>query len=265
MTAAEPTRSVPSAVPTAVPASIGLWVSSLGGSFMISRYAKAAADEQGFAGIWTSYFAGRAGLLGPVDADVVAAVIAFYPPEVVRVGWEAALQTVPDIRSAGLRYARACHEWGRARLDGVEGLGRLADLTLAVARQADVTGLPLFAAWRALPPPADDPARLAHGLELLREHRGGLHVAAVLAGGLTPLQAILAGPGGEANATFFGWTGPFEDPGPYRELRQRVEGATETAAARAYEVLDDGELSELAEGLEMVGAHLARRATLGRS
>ena len=43
-------------------------------------------------------------------------MIAFYPPEVVRVGWEAALETVPDIRASGLRYAQACHEWGRARL-----------------------------------------------------------------------------------------------------------------------------------------------------
>ncbi len=246
-----------------VPPSIGLWVSSIGGQFMISRYAKAAADEQGFPGIWTSYFAGRAGLLGPVDADVVAAVIGFYPPEIVRVGWEAALATVPDIRESGLRYAEACHEWGRARLSGVDGLGRVADLALTVARQADVAGLPLFAAWRALPPPADDEARLAHALELLREHRGGLHVAAVLAGGLTPLQAILAGPGGEANATFFGWTGPFEDPEPYRARRAEVEAATEAAASRAYEVLDDAELAELADGLEIVGAHLARRATLG--
>ncbi len=265
MTGQNPASTDPASAQPTVPASIGMWVSSLGGSFMISRYAKAAADEQGFAGIWTSYFAGRAGLLGPVDPDVVAAVIAFYPPEVVRVGWEAALETVPDIRATGLRYAQACHEWGRARLGGVTGLGRLADLALTVARQADVTGLPLFAAWRSLPLPVDDAARLAHALELLREHRGGLHVAAVLAGGLTPLQAILAGPGGEANAIFFGWTGPFEDPAPYRETRARVELATEAAAARAYEVLDDAELAELADGLEMVGAHLARRATLGGS
>jgi hypothetical protein len=230
---------------------------------MISRYAKAAADDQGFAGIWTSYFAGRAGLLGPVDADVVTAAIAFYPADVVRVGWEAALATVPDIRASGLRYAQACHEWGRARLAGVEGLGRLADLALTVARQADVAGLPLLAAWRALPLPSDDAARVAHALELLREHRGGLHVAAVLSGGLTPLQAILSGPGGEANASFFGWTGPFEDPEPYRALRAEIEVVTEAAAARAYEVLDDAELAELARGLEMVGAHLARRATLG--
>lgn len=176
---------------------------------------------------------------------------------------EAALAAVDDIRVSGRRYAAACHEWGRARLAGAEGLGRFADLALTVARQADVAGLELFAAWRALPVPADDPARAAHALELLREHRGGLHVAAVLSGGLTPLQAILAGPGGEPNATFFGWTGPFEDAGPHRAKRAEIESRTEAAAARAYEVLDDAELAELAADLEMLAAHLAARATLG--
>lgn len=235
----------------------------LGGAFMISRYAKAAAVEQGFHGVWTSYFAGRCGLLGPVDADVVAAAVAFYPADVVRAGWRAALEAVDDIHASGLRYAHACHEWGRARLAGLDGAGRLAELALTVARQADIAGLPLFAAWRALPLPADDEARLTHGLQLLREHRGGLHVGAVVTSRLTPLQAVLAGPGGEANATFFGWTGPFEDPAPFVQARAEVEARTEAAAARAYAVLDDAELAELASGLDKVAAHLAARATLG--
>ena len=245
-------------------ASIGALVPALGGGFMISRYAKAAAVEQGLDGVWTSYFAGRAGVLGDVDADVVCAALCFYPADVVRAGWQAA-QAVVDVRAAGLRYAHACHEWGRGRLDGTDGLARLAELSLQVVRQADVAGLPLFAAWRALPLPADPPARAAHALHLLREHRGGLHAAAVLTGGLTPLQAILAGPGGKANASFFGWTGPFEDAAPYAELRAQAERRTQEAASRAYAVLDDAELAELASGLEMAAAHLQARATLGGS
>jgi hypothetical protein len=241
---------------------IGALVPALGGAFMISRYAKAAADEQGLHGVWTSYFAGRAGVLGDVDADVVTAALCFYPADVVRAGWEAA-RAVVQVRAAGLRYAQACHDWGRARLAGAEGLERLAELSLQVARQADVAGLPLFAAWRALPLPADPPARAAHGLHLLREHRGGLHAAAVLTGGLTPLQAILAGPGGQANAAFFGWTGPYEDATPYAELRAEVERRTQEAASRPYAVLDDAEVGELVRGLEMAGAHVRARATLG--
>ncbi len=247
----------------AVPASIGTLVPALGGAFMISRYAKAAAVEQHLEGIWTPYFAGRAGLLGPVDPGVVSAVLPFYPVDLVRSGWQTALETVADVRASGLRYAQACHEWGRARLAGLDGVGRLAELALAVARQADAGGLTLFAAWRAVPLPPDDEARAAHALHLLREHRGGLHIAALVTGGLTPLQAILAGPGGESNATFFGWTGPFEDPAPHLRARALVEERTEAAAAPAYEVLDDAELAELAQLLESVGAHLTTRATLG--
>ena len=243
-------------------ATIGTLVPVLGGAFMISRYAKAAAVEQGLEGAWTAYFAGRAGLLGDVDADVVAAALCFYPPDVVRVGWQAARATV-QVRAAGLRYAQACYAWGRARLADAPGLDRLAELTLQVARQADVAGLPLFAAWRQEPLPTDDEARAAQALHLLREHRGGLHAAAVLTGGLTPLQAILAGPGAEANAAYLGWTGPFEDPAPYAELRAEAERRTQSAALRAYAVLDDTEIAELAAGLQIVGAHLQARATLG--
>ncbi len=244
-----------------VPVSIGRGIGSLGGAFMISRYAKAAAAEQGFTGIWTSYLAGRVGVLGEVDADVVTAAIAFYPPDLVRGSWAAACATVP-VRQAALRYAAACHAWGEARLGGFDGAGRLAELTLTVAREADVAGAPLFAAWRALPLPGSDEARAAHGLQLLREHRGAQHIAAVLSCGLTPLQAVLAGPGGEGNAVFFGWQPPFEDPTPYTAIREEAERRTELAAARPYAVLDDAELAELAALLETGSAHARERATL---
>jgi hypothetical protein len=230
---------------------------------MISRYAKAAAVEQGLTGIWTSYLAGRVGVLGEVEADVVCAVIGFYPPDVVRELWAAVRATV-DVRAASLRYADACHAWGQARLAGFEGAGRLAELTLEVAREADVAGAPLFAAWRALPLPSSDEARAAHALMLLREHRGAMHLGAVLACGLTPLQAVLAGPGGEGNAVFFGWKPPFEDPAPYAAPRDEAERRTELAAARPYGVLDDAELAELAALLEKGSEHARARATLER-
>jgi hypothetical protein len=243
--------------------SVGTSIAALGGAFMISRYAKAAAVEQGLDGVWTSYFAGRAGVLGAVDADVVVAAITFYPADVVRVGWKAALSVV-DPLAAGRRYARACQDWGRARLGGFAGAARLAELAETVVREAEAAGLPLFAAWRALPLPPDADARAAQLLHLLREHRGGLHGAAVLSTGLTPLQAILAGPGGEPNAAFFGWQPPYEDAGPLRPLRHEAERRTEAMAGRAYAVLDDTELGELGSLVEMAGAHARERATLER-
>lgn len=259
--AASVAASVAAPAAASVAASAKGAVISLGGAFMISRYAKAAAADQGFEGIWTSYFAGRCGALGAVDADVVSAALVFYPADVVRVGWEAAWASTDPARSA-TRYAQACHEWGRAKLDGFTGAGRLADLAGRVAAAGDVAGLPLFAAWRATEVPADDPARAALALQVLREHRGGLHGVAVLAQGLTPLQAILSGPGGQANAAFFGWRGPFQDVSGLREARAQAESRTDELAGRAYAALTDGESAELAGLLDKAVAHVAGRATL---
>jgi len=246
---------------TTCAASVKGAIGSLGGAFMISRYAKAAALDQGLEGAWTSYFAGRCGVLGAVDADVVTAALAFYPADVVRVGWQAAWASTSPERSTA-RYAQACHEWGRVKLADFSGAGRLAELAGTVAAAADLAALPLFAGWRAVQPPADDLARAAQAMHVLREHRGGLHAVAVLAHGLTPLQAILAGPGGEPNATFFGWRGPFEDVSELGGAREAAEAHTDDLADRAYAVLDDVEQAELAGLLDKAVAHAFGRATL---
>lgn len=236
-------------------------VVTLGGGFMISRYAKAVGVELGLEGGWTSYYAGRCGVLGAVDADVVTAALVFRPADAVREGWETVLAaTMPAAASAS--YARACQEWGRAKLDGFAGAGRVAELCGLVGAEAEVAGLPLFAGWRAMPLPPDDEARAAQALHVLREHRGGLHAVAVLASGVTPLQAILAGPGGERNATFFGWTGPFEDVSTLAAARLAVEENTAQLVAPAYAVLDDAEQAELADLLDKAVAHVYPHATL---
>jgi hypothetical protein len=196
-----------------------------------------------------------------VDADVVTAAFGFYPADTVRVGWEAAWMTTDPARAAA-RYTQACHEWGRARLQGFTGAARLAELAGTVAATADVAGLPLFAAWRAVPLPLDAPARAAQALHVLREHRGGLHLVAVVAAGLTPLQAILAGPGGAANAGYFGWTGPYQDVAFLAAERVGAEVATDLLADRAYLVLDTAEQAELADLLGKAVAHAFPRATL---
>src|SRR4029434_4894210 len=79
----------------------------------------------------------------------------------------------------------------------------------------DGAGLPLFAAWRAMPVPDTAPgAQAAVNLHLLHEHRMGVHVVAVRPAGLTPLQAIIAGPEGETGAVAFGWQPPYPPAGP---------------------------------------------------
>jgi hypothetical protein len=219
-------------------------IHGLGGAFMRNRATRERGTQLGVPG-WAFYVAGRAGVLGNVDADVVAATMVFFPTPWVREHWEMARAVLqPD--EAARQYAAACHRWGRERLAGAEGLDRLVELARGVVDGVEPAGLPLFAGWRALPLPDDDPARVAHLAMVLREHRGNLHALAVLAQGLSPLEAHVAGPLGAANAEFFGWPQPYPDPGPLADRWQAAEAATARLTAPAFAVLDESERAELA-------------------
>ena len=99
--------------------------------------------------------------------------------------------------------------------------------------------MPLFAAWRAMPIPDDSPgARAAVLAHLLREHRGAAHIIAIRASDLTPLEAIIAGPEGEAGATAFGWQPPYPPFEPLMRRRAWAEAVTDRIAGEAYRVLD---------------------------
>lgn len=209
-------------------------------------------------GRWEFYFGARAGVLGTVDADVVAAACGFFASGLVRPAWDAALAAAApgDLVREDVTL---CIAWARRHLAGLPGLERLADLATQVADGADATGRVLFAAWRALPDPADDPAaRAALALLRLREHRGGGHLLAVAAEGLTPLRAILAGQGpGKAAAN--GWQPPY--PVVTEHDRQRLDAAerrTDVLAGTAYDVLDAQARAELVELLQSARRHVAR-------
>lgn len=218
-------------------------VDSVGGAFMTSRATRARGAALELPD-WRIYVAGRAGVLGDVDADVVTAALVFFPPPWVREHWEAARAVLPPAEAAR-EYAEACRDWGRAKLGAAEGLDRLAALAERVVAAVDPPGLPLFSGWRALPLPEDPPARVAQLLMVLREHRGNAHALAVLAHGLTPLEALVAGPNGPSNATFFGWPPPYPDPGPVRERWRAAEAATGRLVAPAFTALDAAERAEL--------------------
>jgi hypothetical protein len=120
----------------------------------------------------------------------------------------------------------------------------------------------LFAGWRAMPAPADTAAGAALALHVLRELRGGAHITAIAASGLTPAEAALSAPpprGGEAWARDLGWPEPYVDPASLGERRARAETLTTTLVAPAYEALDGAERSELV-GL-LATAHAAAAAS----
>ena len=229
-------------------------IAATGGRFMMWIPALKKGTALGFPKGWFFYVAGRGGVLGDVDADVVAAAFVYFRRDWLREQWETARSVMPP-KQAAAEYSAACWDWGREHLAGVDGLPRLVELLSRAADAADPAGAPLFAGWRALPRPEDPEGATAQLLMVMREHRGGMHAMTVLAEGLTPLEAVITG-GGEANAKFFSWPEPYPDPAPLRAAYDAAEQRTTRLASRAYEALSDQERGELVELVTTVQSHL---------
>ena len=139
-----------------------------------------------------------------------------------------------------------CARWGEENLAGTLGLNRLVGLAERVVIAADATGMPLFAAWRAMPVPDGGPgAHLAVLAHLLREHRSGAMLLAVRACGLNPVEAIIAGPDGEAEAVALGWQPPFPPRAPLIRRYAYAEALADRMAGQAYAALTPAERPEL--------------------
>jgi hypothetical protein len=219
-------------------------VNKLGGAFGTCPKTLRRARELGLTG-WAFYVAGRGGALGDVRSDTVASALGFIAPEAVHDGWESARRVGRPDQIAGYNLVECCR-WGREKLTGLPRLARVIELTERVVLAAEPAGLPLFAAWRAMPVPADDPgSRAAALLHLLREHRGGAHLIAVRCSGLTPLEAIIASPDGEAGAIAFGWQPPYPVLAPLVRRRVLAEALTDRIAGEAFRALNVQERIEL--------------------
>ncbi|SCF43513.1 hypothetical protein GA0074696_5840 [Micromonospora purpureochromogenes] len=206
---------------------------------------------------WAFYITGRAGALGDVRAETVAAAVGFIAPDAVADGWDAAARVVRPLEVANANLAECCR-WGAQHLDDLPGMPRLAALLERVVTAADATGMPLFAAWRAMPVPQHAAgARAAVALLLLREHFTGAYLLAVRAAGMTPLEAVLAGPEGEAGASACGWSPPYPPVGPLVRRRLWAEAMTDRLTATAFRTLRPGEGAELVELLTATRALLA--------
>ncbi|WP_185923755.1 SCO6745 family protein [Streptomyces sp. WAC05374] len=245
-----------------------------------------ATDER-----WPSYFAWRAAPLGPVGAGQVAsAFYSFSPAMVERHVPEAWRVAAPgDVLAARLRAMDRFYR----RLPGadVDALKEAADLARRAAEAAVHAGRPLAAANAALPWPDAPHLVLWQAATVLREHRGDGHLAALLAAGLDPVEALVsfAAVGAASTETFAsrGWSadewaaarerlaarglvaadGGATDAG--RALRAEVERRTDELAAGPWAVLgehDTARLSELLGGvwLAVLGSGLLpRENTLG--
>jgi hypothetical protein len=223
-------------------------IGSLGGGFMLSEQAKAKGKALGTGG-WGLYMIGRGGVLGDVHPHVVTAALAFFPYDRVETGWERGRAVLPPADGAAA-FADVCHEWARARVASVDGLDRLATLLADVAEAGDVAAAPLYAGWRAMPLPDEPAERVVQLCHVLREQRGAVHAVAVLASGLSPLEAVLTA-GGAGNATFFGWPEPYPDVTALADRRAAADALTDELAGTPWAALDETAFAECAELLDV--------------
>jgi hypothetical protein len=201
------------------------------------------------------YFLGRGGVLGDVEAEVVISAFGYFNPDVVRTMWDTGRERVAPREAARAHFACGA-DLGRAKLSDVEGLDAFCAAADAVNQAADYVGLPLYAGFRGEPLVEDLPGRAMQLTAVLREFRGGAHLVAVRASGLSARTAhYVTRPN---DGPMFGWP---EDGAPTvtdqdRQAMVAAEALTDAIVRPAYAVLDDAGADALATGAERIAAAL---------
>ncbi|WP_028815565.1 SCO6745 family protein [Streptomyces flavidovirens] len=142
-----------------------------------------------------AYFAGRGAAMGAVGAGVITAaffnfnhdLVARHVPEV----WSIASPGVvleARLRAVDTTLRRLLGEEAVASDEMAEAAG----LALRAAEACTRHARPLYAAHADLPVPERPHLAYWHAATLLREHRGDGHLAALLAAGLDPLEALVS-------------------------------------------------------------------------
>ena len=201
------------------------------------------------------YVMGRGGVLGDVEWPVVQSVFAYFKPDLIRDAWTAG-KAIIDPRTAGRAYVESCHEYGRLKLAGVDGLDAFCNAAAAVNDAVEVAGLTLYAAARSEPLAEDAPARAMQLVAVLREFRGSAHLVALTASGVSAKEAhYINRP--EAMA-LFGWS-EGEEPAvtdEHRRLVKEAEALTDRLVTPAYSVLDEDGRAAMLDGIRAVSAAL---------
>jgi hypothetical protein len=224
---------------------------------------RAATDALGCKGGWMGYFGMRAAPLGAASPELVTAVFYnFAPRKVARALPDAWAVASPD-------------DYLRVRLEGADkALRRIlgdvgtpeieeaADLARAAARAAPIAGRPLAAANRALPWPSEPHLVLWHASTILREARGDGHVAALVAHGIGPCQALaLYAREHSLDPAYMraarGWTVEEWEAADVPGDLAAVERATDAAALAPWEALGAGPASRFIELMTPLALRIA--------
>jgi hypothetical protein len=197
------------------------------------------------------YVLGRGGVLGDVAPDVVGSAFGYFAPSLIEKIWVSASAICPP-RVAGHEAMLGAADVGRHRLSDIGDLSAFCAAAQSVSAPVNSAGLALFAGVRAEPLPVDPPAAAMANLVVLREMRGSMFLAALVAQGVSPRVAhFRQHPNDYA---LFGWD-ENDPPVVSEDDIARIEQAeivTDLLCANAYGVLDDDARRDLLEGLERI-------------
>ncbi len=142
------------------------------------------------------YFASRSAPMGEASAETVIATFYNFNPASIRAVIPAAWQTVRADELIDARFTAADAALRRLLGDDALASAELAEASelarnAALAACDHLPGRPLFAGHASLPWPTDPHLVLWHAQTLLREFRGDGHIAALVADGVSGIEALL--------------------------------------------------------------------------
>ena len=228
----------------------------------------------GLKGARMGYFASRAAPMGAVPAEVVTATFFNFHPSVVHRAIPDAwtLATPGDILAARFRVVdRALRRiWG----DDVDSpdVREAAELARTAAAGGSPQGRPLYAGHAALPWPSEPHLVLWHAVSLLREYRGDGHIAALVAAGVGPAEALhLHATSGEFPVDLLKLTRAWPEDEWGAALARLVDAGlmvadgalTESGSALRQHVEDTTDALAMAPWLHLGAAGCARLGELG--
>ncbi|MCL4446523.1 MAG: hypothetical protein M1134_06630 [Actinobacteria bacterium] len=228
-------------------------IGEIGHLFYFAPETLKRAEELGIDG-FRFYFLGRGGVLGDVEYQVVASAFGYFKETVVEQMWNSGREVISP-RKAGREYLECARAYGRTHFSAFRGLGEFCAAAEKVNGSVERGALALYSGVAAEPLPDDLAGRAMQLVVVLREFRGSAHLLAVVASGLTPLEAHYMRRPNEFK--LFGY-GDEDVPALNDEYRTRLADAdalTDRIVATAFSVLSDAEMDDLAEGVKrMEGA-----------
>lgn len=202
------------------------------------------------------YFLGRGGVLGDVEANVVASAFGYFNPPIVEKLWTTAKEKMPP-RDAARLYNTCNADLGRQTLGGVDGLDAFCAAASTINDAIDPAGLALYAGLAAEPVPNDTPGAALHLTACLREARGSAHLAAIVTHGMDPKVAhIIKRPDAWEMFGYSNDAQPTVTDDDRAEMKA-IEATTNKIMAPAFATLDDAGQRALVDGLRAIKSAVA--------